>query len=424
MNCPRCDSSINSIDKQQDYAKCAECRTVVYVCRGVGAPHACLHNVSYCPVCGEAMPDQDLSRHSGFLFGADEAIAAETPWVGQEDLSFRGCGDVFPISYDAFTIFISDQGQYEIHGQDRLIRRDVLRIGTNDTIQALRYGPRRIVFLTGRTRTLYSTNVAALFDKAGLERTAGNVSAFDYDPGQDTLAFAEGGRLILKSGSGEPASLKENGVIEHLKVRAGRVFCTTREDKDLAMKVRMLESNQKSGRTITFTDRPDLTLSSASRDHIAVMIKKGNRVQLWAGSWRAVAHNSANWDMTELSSGLNRIIIGSDDLVYLEYPNAIEVKDITSLSDGVRNKRREIPNLVPGSLCLSLDGRHISVAAGAISTANFDSSQVFVLSQHLGSLNNAASQAPFLIHKYLWHQGHLVAIINRQGKFGFSREKI
>ena len=112
-------------------------------------------------------------------------------------------------------------------------------------------------------------------------------------------------------------------------------------------------------------------------------------------------------------------------MTYLsEYPNAIEVKDITSLTDGVRNKRREIPNLVPRSLCLSLDGRHISVAARATSTANFDSSKVFVLSQHLDSINSAAFQTPFLIHKYLWDQGHLVAIINHQGKFGFSREKI
>ena len=424
MNCPKCESKIDNFDNQQAHVKCGKCRTVVYICRGMGTPHACRYNVSYCPVCGEELPDQDLASHSGFLFGDNDEFTADTLWEEQKDFSFSACGDVFPIAYDAFTIFIYDRGEYEIHSQDMMVKRNVLRIGDKDTILALLHGPRRIVFLAGPTRTLYSTSIAALFHNAGLERVSCNVSAFDYDPGKDTLAYAESGRLIMRSGSAEPVILTENGVIEHLRIKPGLLFYTTREDKDYAFKTCFLESNQQSRKTITFTDKPDLTLSASNRNHIATMIKKGNRAQLWAGSWSTIAHNSRNWNKVELSSSPNKMIIGNDDLIYLEYPNAIEVKDITSLTDGVRNKRREIPNLVPRSLCLSLDGRHISVAARATSTANFDSSKVFVLSQHLDSINSAAFQTPFLIHKYLWDQGHLVAIINHQGKFGFSREKI
>ena len=46
-------------------------------------------------------------------------------------------------------------------------------------------------------------------------------------------------------------------------------------------------------------------------------------------------------------SSPNKMIIGNDDLIYLEYPNAIEVKDITSLTDGVRNKRRRSATWYP-----------------------------------------------------------------------------
>ena len=77
---------------------------------------------------------------------------------------------------------------------------------------------------------------------------------------------------------------------------------------------------------------------------------------------------------------------------------------------------------MPRSLCLSLDGRHISVAAEPLQQPTLIVPKFCVITAP-GLYQQRRIPDTFLIHKYLWDQGHLVAIINHQGKFRFSGRK-
>lgn len=421
MRCFGCDRSLDQNESGKTHLKCDFCGMVCFKCSGKGDAHTYPIFVNFCPVCGEQIVSTESIDASSFLYNPSDIGCDSKKWTDPKSLGFRKCNNVSMICFESFLIFISDRGQYTIYSSSNLIESASLKIKEKETILRLMFSPRRIVFLTNE-KNLYQCSITSLFHNKELEFLSGKVDAFDYDLASDNLAFYSGGFIYVSCFEKPADKTPESGVITKFVIRKGKLFYTKIEKQVMYLVVLSLIEKTQSKLTVTFTDNPDQILTSASNEYLAVLIKKGNNSQLFAGKWRNLIMNSRNWSIIGVNGSVSKILIGNDALVFLQFQDRIEVKDILSLESGARCQRKSISDLYPHSICLSLDCESLSLCCRDTAVTNYEASQMYFISKNLTRLVAASSRAPFVIHSYFWLNGCIVAIINCNGDFQFSVE--
>ena len=421
MICPRCQSVVSTILSNAEYCQCSSCHTVFHVCGPEDDHHSSNCNVLYCPVCGKTSESSVDAERSKFLPIAQNSAQTTKHWSEPQKLGFRKCSHVFHVLFDSFLIFISNGGEYVVYDGNNLIEKHSLKLKEKETILILRYSLKRIVFLTS-DQTLYQVGINTLLQQSSTEKISENVHTFTVDSPKDCIAYVKKSEIIIIGIDGTTEKIKESGQIVYIVLNSEHLFYVKKEATLFTYVVRLLHTSKFSQKTVTLTDNPDKILASANNKFLAVALCKGNRVLITAGKWKNLTTNAANWDEITIQGSLTSITAGNDDLVFIQYSDRIELKDMNNLKSGTLNQAREVPDMISQILSLSLDGNFVSLCRRDTADTSYDASQVFLLSKSLREEYIGSEKARFIIDSYSWLNGLLAAVINKNGEYLFSLE--
>jgi len=421
MICPRCQSVISIIDSNAEYCECPHCLTIFHVCGQEEGHHSSNCNVLYCPVCGKSRESSLDAERSKFMPIVQNNAQTMKHWSEPQNLGFRKCSHVFHVLFDSFLILISDRGEYVVYDGKNLIEKHSLKLKEKETILILRYSLKRIVFLSS-DQTLYHVGINTLFQQNKAEKISENVNTFTVDSTKNCVAYVKKSEIIINGMDGTTEKIKESGQIVYLVLNSEHLFYVKKEAMLFTYVVRSLSLGIFSQKTVTLTDNPDKILASANNKFLAVASCKGNRVLITAGKWKNLTTNAANWDEITVKGSLISIIAGNDDLVFIQYSDRIEIKDMNNLKSGTLNQAREIPDMISQNLSLSLDGNFVSLCRRDTADTSYDASQVILLSKSLREEQIGSDKAKFIIDSYSWLNGLLAAVINKNGEYLFSLE--
>jgi hypothetical protein len=393
--------------------------TVFRVCGHGKERHATYCNVLFCPICGAERDSASNMEMSRFL----EPQSRPTHWTEPQRIGFKNCSNVFHVLFDSFLILISDRGECAVFRDNNLVDLYALNLNRQEKILSLIYGLKKLVFLTNK-KSLYQLNLNSLFQQGQAEKVGDNVSAFAYDYSRDNLAYAQRNKIVVQRQTHETEHIAVDGTILQMILKNDYLFYAAKEAEILYYLVESLSSGQLSRKTITLTNNPDTIAASANDDYLSVAIKKGNRVLLTAGKWRNLSINAANWDEVQNQGILHTLRVGAEDLVFIQFADRIEVKDINNITAGIMNQVRQVPDMTSQDLCISLDGKYISIGKRGSSNAGHETSQIYLLSKNLREEYTGLPIPGFMIESYSWVNGLLAAVLKRDGEFMLSRETI
>lgn len=423
MLCPKCQSTLATQNPDSKFVQCSQCHTVFRVCGTDEDRHVSYCSVTYCPICGKEVSFSPDLGNSTFLSVTPDDPKIEKKWTKPKKLRFKNCTSVFHVLFDVFMIFVSNKGEVAIYAGNNQIEQYSFKLKEKETIQILRYSPKRIVFSTS-DHTLYKITINSLFQQGRPERVGEKVDAHYYDIHEDCLAYTRRNDIVIDHLNGETERIEASGRINKIVLGSGYIFYATIDQKIFSYIVRSISSSNFSQKTITFTNSPEKILATSNGKYLAVAVKKGNRILMHAGRWKNLAANASNWDEVETIGSVIDMLAGNEDLLFIQYTARIEVKDMNNLSSGIRNQFREIPDMISGGLYLSLDGNHISISRRDTATTGYNASQIYLLSKSLTEEYAASAKARFIIDSYSWVNGYLAAIINKDGEYQFSLEVI
>lgn len=417
MQCPVCRCNYENWDYSLPFVICEKCLSVSQICNNLDIPHAIPFNVNYCPICGNIVSSESGIKTAAFLSYDSIQCTSQKTWSGPVSLGFRNCNNVFSVSFDQFLIFINEKGQYKIFLNKICIKEQAFRFINNEVIRKLVYSSHRILFLTSN-KNLYNIKINTLFAGSEPEKIDDRVDSFDYDIHYDFLAYSKGNNVRFVNCQFAYKDFQDDGRLTNIVLAKEYIFYTKIQKDTASLIVKSLVDARQSSKTLRAFKKHDGVFAASSYEYIIIILSNGKSNKLYAGKWKNLAMNANSWDETETKGSVTTTLMGPDALVFLKYIDRIEIKDINSISSGIRNQRFEIPDLLPCSIYLSANMMHISYCI-----QENDTSQVFQLSKQ-GQVLISSVKASFLIHNYNWSNGHLICTFKLNGSFHYSTEEI
>lgn len=419
MKCNCCSELLPISEMGQLFLKCQACGSVYRSCGDNGDQHIVPCQTKWCPICGIEVVPSLPSNAGAFVWRGLDKSKKKMGWSDPVRLEIGKVTSVFPLVFDAYVILIGSNGQFVVYqGKDELIRSVLVdgsgkNLNDNARINKVLYSSQYIVFSTNGSH-LYYSSFSALFNNGEITRIDNSVTQFDFDPATNRVAYSTHNSIKVLDFVGNQDQVVFSGDILHLVLRGQYLMYITSTDK-LCIIIHSFRDNRSSSKSITFSSTLETILSTANSKYLAVSLTKGSTCKLVSGSWRHVAASSNNWIMADSSAPVNMMCLDNDDLLYIQNQETIERKEVLSPTAAVRNTTRKIPDMIPNSLFISLDGRHISVCKRDTAVRGYNSTKVVVLSDDLTQEFNASLGTDACIAQYIWINGLLVAIVSNNG---------